>query len=69
VAAAEPSRLLSAKGLADTDLRPVGVARINDERLDVVSEGPFIPRGTESEVIQVEGSRIVVRAAPETKDA
>lgn len=62
VSAEEPKQLLHAKGVADTDLRPVGVALIHGERVDVVSEGPFIARGTRVVVVLVEGPRVVVRA-------
>jgi membrane-bound serine protease (ClpP class) len=61
VSAVEPSRLLRAEGVAETDLRPVGVARIAGERVDVVSEGPLIARGARVQVVEVEGSRVVVR--------
>jgi membrane-bound serine protease (ClpP class) len=67
VSAPEPSRLLHAEGVADTDLRPVGVGRFGDERVDVVSEGVLIARGTRLRVVQVEGARVVVRAVDENK--
>ncbi|MCA9835584.1 MAG: ATP-dependent Clp protease proteolytic subunit [Trueperaceae bacterium] len=54
--------LLGQRGVALSDLRPAGVARINNERKDVVTEGDFIANGAEIEVILVEGSRIVVKA-------
>ena len=62
-AAAGP--LLGARGVALTDLRPAGVARIDSQRVDVVSEGDFIPPGTPIEVIADEGYRRVVRAIEE----
>ena len=55
--------LLGSSGIALTDLRPAGTARINDERLDVVTEGSFIPKDTKVIVIKAEGARIVVREA------
>ena len=61
VSAVEPRRLLHVEGTAETDLRPVGVARLAGERVDVVSEGPLIARGARVQVIEVEGSRVVVR--------
>jgi membrane-bound serine protease (ClpP class) len=54
--------MLGQRGVALSDLRPAGVAIINNERKDVVTEGDFIANGTEIEVILVEGSRIVVKA-------
>ncbi|MCL4786818.1 MAG: hypothetical protein KJ070_08500 [Verrucomicrobia bacterium] len=53
--------LLNATGEALTRLRPSGVARINGQRLDVVTEGGMIERGAQVKVVAVEGSRIVVR--------
>ncbi|AOM82585.1 NfeD family protein [Salisediminibacterium beveridgei] len=52
---------LGRTGTALTILRPSGVAEINDERLDVVSEGGYIEQGRKVKVISVSGSRIVVR--------
>ena len=43
-------------------LRPVCVVELEDgKRLDVVSEGAYIPGGEEVKVVAVEGRRIVVR--------
>jgi membrane-bound serine protease (ClpP class) len=43
-------------------LRPSGVIELEDgKRLDVVSEGAFIPTGEKVKVIAVEGRRILVR--------
>ena len=53
--------LLGAEGKAFTDLRPSGTALINQERVDVVSEGSFIAKETKVKVVKVEGARIVVR--------
>lgn len=49
-------------GTALTPLRPSGAADIFGQRLDVVTEGEFIPAGTPVEVIRVEGARVVVKA-------
>ncbi len=54
--------LLNRTGTALTNLRPAGTARIGDQRVDVVTEGDLIPRGTAVKVVAVEGFRIVVRA-------
>lgn len=53
--------LLGREGIALTILRPSGTAIINNERVDVVSEGGFIEQNTTVKVIKVEGARIVVR--------
>lgn len=53
--------LLNATGETVTRLRPSGVARINGQRVDVVTEGGMIERGAAVRVVAVEGTRIVVR--------
>ncbi|MDQ1144992.1 membrane-bound ClpP family serine protease [Bacillus sp. SORGH_AS 510] len=53
--------LLGMEGKALTILRPAGTVIINNERIDVVSEGDFIERNARVTVIKVEGPRIVVR--------
>lgn len=52
------------QGVALTDLRPGGFARFDGKRTDVVAEGNWISEGTRVQVIQVEGSRVVVREIP-----
>lgn len=54
--------LLGQRGIATSDLRPAGVARFGQQRVDVVTEGDFIPSGTPIEVLRVEGNRVTVRA-------
>jgi membrane-bound serine protease (ClpP class) len=54
--------LLNGTGTALTQLRPSGVAQINGQRVDVVTEGGLIERGTAVKVVAVEGARIVVRS-------
>ena len=53
--------LMGVDGVAVTDLRPSGTARVGDERLDVVTEGGFIPAGTRVRIVQSDGYRHVVR--------
>ncbi len=48
-------------GTAFTVLRPAGKAQIDEELVDVVSEGPFISAGRPIEVVTVSGNRVVVR--------
>jgi len=59
--AEEAAQLLGAIGTSHTPLRPAGVVRFGDKFVDVVSDGSFIPAGTRVQVIQVEGTRIVVK--------
>ncbi|MDQ3557447.1 MAG: nodulation protein NfeD [Gemmatimonadota bacterium] len=53
--------LVGTEGVAVTDLRPSGTALFGDERVDVVSEGPFVVAGTPVRVTRAEGYRHVVR--------
>ena len=55
------SYLEGERGVAITDLRPAGTARFGLERTDVVTEGGYVGRGSDIEVLRVEGSRVTVR--------
>ena len=59
--AAKAAGLLGAIGVSATVLRPAGTVRIGDEFVDVVTEGGYIPSGTRVQVVEVEGTRIVVK--------
>ena len=59
---------LGKRGTAATDLHPAGIAHFENERVDVVSSGDFIPAGQPIEVARVEGNRIVVRRCQELHD-
>lgn len=48
-------------GRAVTGLRPSGTIEIDGQRLDAISQGEFIPKGTNIKVVKVEGSKIIVR--------
>ncbi len=58
----ELAALAGQSGQALTPLRPAGVALIDGQRVDVVTDGEFIESDTEVEVVAVEGSRVVVRS-------
>ncbi|MCP4674240.1 MAG: hypothetical protein GY854_01715 [Deltaproteobacteria bacterium] len=55
--------LVGLAGEARSDLRPAGIATVDDRRLDVVSEGGFIKNGTRVKVVGVDGPRVVVAKA------
>ncbi|TDF96737.1 NfeD family protein [Paenibacillus piri] len=59
------SDLLGRSGQALTPLRPAGTIIVDDERIDAVTGGEFIPARQRVVIIRVEGARIVVRAADE----
>ena len=50
------------EGEALTELRPVGVCRINSQRLDCLSQAGVIEKGTKIKVVRVEGSTVRVKA-------
>ena len=52
---------LGKEGETTTVCRPTGMAEFDGVKLNVVSEGEFIPVGTRVRIVLVEGSRIVVR--------
>lgn len=60
---AERPELLHQTGTALTALRPAGVALINGQRIDVVTNGEMIERDRPVQVMHIEGARVVVRAA------
>lgn len=60
--------LLNGTGVALSQLRPSGIATINGQRVDVVTEGGLIERGTAIKVVAVEGARIVVRECGDRDD-
>lgn len=43
-------------------LRPTGKARFGDAIVDVVAEADFLDKGTEIEIIEIHGNRVVVKA-------
>ncbi|MGD6872689.1 NfeD family protein [Sutcliffiella horikoshii] len=53
--------LVGQEGVTMTPLRPAGTAVINEERIDVVTEGNFIGANKKVRIVKAEGSRIVVR--------
>lgn len=55
---------LGKEGVATTVLRPTGMATFDGVKLNVVSEGAFVPAETKVRIVRVEGSRIVVRVIP-----
>ncbi len=55
------AQLVGKTGIAYTPLRPAGIALIDDQKVDVMTEGGFVERNKAVEVILVEGNRVVVR--------
>lgn len=61
VSAENRLELIGLEGITITPLRPSGMAVFDGERLDVISEGSFIPNGSPVKIAKVEGARVVVR--------
>ena len=60
--------LIGKVGKTITPLRPSGTVLVDDERIDVVSEGSYIDSNKKVKIIEVEGSRIVVREIKEKEE-
>ncbi|WP_077330206.1 NfeD family protein [Virgibacillus siamensis] len=59
--------LIGLRGVTVTPLRPSGTAILENERIDVVTEGGFIAKDQHVKVVKVEGVRVVVRALNHTE--
>lgn len=57
----DKSKFLGKEGVCLTDLRPAGTINVDGEPLDVVTEGNFVKQGDKVKVINVDGSRVLVR--------
>lgn len=57
------ARFLGAEGVAVSNLRPSGIAKIADERVDVITDGDFIEKGTKIKVIKTTAGRVIVSVA------
>lgn len=53
--------LIGKGGKALTPLRPSGIADFDGVRLDVLSRGDFIPKGSSIQIIEVVGKKIIVK--------
>jgi membrane-bound serine protease (ClpP class) len=62
VTSADHTDLRGRTGTAVSYLRPAGIASIDGRRVDVLTEGEFIPEGTPVRVVRVEGARVFVEA-------
>ena len=59
--------LVGMHGVAVTDLRPAGVGKFGDERIDIVAEEGWLEAGTAIEIVRAEGYRHLVRAVEESE--
>ncbi len=54
--------LMGQEGIVISDLRPIGVIRINDRHYDALAESTLIRAGTKIRVTIIEGNQLKVRA-------
>lgn len=52
---------LNKEGVSLSALRPTGIASIEGKRVEVTTEGAFLPKDTPIRVTRVEGNKIIVR--------
>lgn len=57
---------LGKEGITTTVLRPTGMAEFDGVRLNVVSQGDFIPANTHVRIEKVEGAKILVKTVEAT---
>ncbi|WP_243414862.1 NfeD family protein [Sporosalibacterium faouarense] len=55
------NKYLGKEGEAISFLRPAGIILIGDDRVDAVSQGDFIEKGSKVKVVKVEGGKVIVR--------
>jgi membrane-bound ClpP family serine protease len=60
--------LMGEVGRTITPLRPAGTTDFDGQRVDTVSEGIMIERGSTVRVVAVEGRRVVVRPVTVSED-
>nr|WP_309241918.1 nodulation protein NfeD [Brevibacillus daliensis] len=61
IAPKDQTHLVGEVGTALTPLRPAGVIEVKGQRIDAVTLGGFVAPGVKIEVVQVEGTRVVVQ--------
>ncbi|MDK2857262.1 MAG: hypothetical protein PWQ29_1391 [Verrucomicrobiota bacterium] len=62
-AAHDHSDLIGKEGIAEMNLHPAGRALFGDERVNVITRGEFIEKGTAVRIVEAHGSRIVVETS------
>ena len=60
VAVEDMQRYIGKEGVTTTMLRPSGIARIDGERLDVITDGEFVEKGVKIKVVKAAAGRIIV---------
>ncbi|MGN1148344.1 MAG: NfeD family protein [Lachnospiraceae bacterium] len=65
ISSSDMNFLLGKEGVAVTDLRPSGSGDFDGVKLDVLSEGSYISKGTLLVISKVEGSKLIVKEKSE----
>jgi membrane-bound serine protease (ClpP class) len=60
------SEWVGLRGVAVSELRPAGSARVSDRTLDVVCEDGYLEKGTRVEIVAFDEGRILVRRVDES---
>ncbi|MGA1869749.1 MAG: NfeD family protein [bacterium] len=66
--APEQDTFLNQEGYAYTNLRPAGKGIFNNQRINVMTEGDFIEKGSPIRIIRIEGSKITVQRIKKEKE-
>lgn len=53
--------LLNEQGLTLTSLRPAGMIELNNQKVDAISQGEYIEKNEKVQVVQIEGTKVVVK--------
>ena len=68
IATKDRAIFLHKTGVTTTPLRPTGMADIQGERLNVITNGQFVPNDTPVRVVRIEGANIIVQPIKEEKE-
>ncbi|KAA3608059.1 MAG: hypothetical protein DWQ01_13360 [Planctomycetota bacterium] len=61
------AQFVGRSGVAESPLRPAGIADFAGERLDVVTRGEHVDPGTRVRAVRFVANRLIVEAEPETE--
>lgn len=64
---ADLNYLLDKEGIATTDLRPAGKGDFDGIELDVVSEGPYVEKGSKIVIYKISANRLIVKGPKRKK--
>ncbi len=60
IAVEDMQRYLGKEGVSVTILRPSGIAKVDGERLDVITDGQFVEKGVAVKVVKTGAGKIIV---------